>query len=117
MRITLRWGRNRDRQPIALLGLGGVRAAPLGGLRHHAPELDYRASTLRSLLLRPVRRWSFPRGMGDGADQTVGDVGRFPTGAYRGRNATFPAACKISTFTFHSPVCVFPRSCNRALAK
>src|SRR6266849_11042903 len=71
MRITSRWGRNREHQLVALLGCGAVR---VGGLRHHAAQFDDGAGALRSLLLRPVRRWSFCGGMGDGADSAIGDV-------------------------------------------
>src|SRR5712692_1508631 len=71
-------GKSRD-QLVALLGCGGVRAVRVGGVWHHAAQFDDGAGALRSLLLCPVRRWSFPRGMGDGADQTVGDVSsQFP---------------------------------------
>src|SRR6266849_10399450 len=74
MRITSRWGRNREHQLVALLGCGGVRAVRVGGLRHHAAQFDDGAGALRSLLLRSVRRWSLCGGMGDGADSAVGDV-------------------------------------------
>ena len=74
MRTTLRWGRNRDHQLIALLGRGGIRAVRLGGLRHHAEKFDHGTGEVRSPVLRHVRRWSFPGRMGNGADSTV--VGR-----------------------------------------
>src|SRR5208282_2724268 len=71
MRITLRWGRSRDHQLVALLGCGGVRAVRLGGFRHHAAQLDDGAGKVRSLLLRAVRGWSFCGGMGHGAHPAV----------------------------------------------
>src|SRR5260370_15118411 len=71
MRITLRWERNRDHQLIAFLGCGGIRAVRLGGLRHHAEKFDHGTGEVWSPVLRDVRRWSFPGGMGNGADSTV----------------------------------------------
>src|SRR5713101_8620323 len=71
MRITLRWERNRDHQLIALLGCGGIRAVRLGGLRHHAEKFDHGTGEVWTPMLRHVRRWSFPGGMGNGADSTV----------------------------------------------
>src|SRR6266853_454968 len=71
MRITLRWERNRDHQLIAFLGRSGVRAVRLGGLRHHAEKFDHGTGEVWSPVLRDVRRWSFPSGLGNGADSTV----------------------------------------------
>src|SRR5437899_10892486 len=71
MRITLRWGTNRDHQLIAFLGCGGIRAVRLGGLRHHTEKFDHGTGEVWSPVLRNVRRWSFPRGVGNGADSTV----------------------------------------------
>ena len=72
MRITLRWERNRDHQLIALLGRSGVRAVCLGGLRHHPEKFDHRTGEVWPPVLCHVRRRSFPGGMGNGADSTVG---------------------------------------------
>ncbi len=71
MRITLRWGRSRDHQLVALFGCSGVRVVRVGGLRHHAAQYDEGTGTLRFLLLRYVRRRSFCGGLGDGADSPV----------------------------------------------
>src|SRR5258708_29684708 len=71
MRITSRWERIRDHQLIAFLGRGGVRAVRLGGLRHHAEKFDHGTGEVWSPVLRDVRRRSFPRGVGNGADSAV----------------------------------------------
>src|SRR5271166_17506 len=71
MRITLRWGRSRDYQPVAFHGRGGVCAVRIGGLRHHATQLDDGAGEIRVVLLRAVCRGSFSGGIGDGAAWTV----------------------------------------------
>src|SRR5258708_1746121 len=86
MRITLRWEKSRD-QLVALLGCGGVRAGCVGGVWHHAAQFDDGAGALRSLLLRPVRRWSLCGRMGDGADSAVGK-----------------GSCQLSAVSFQSSV-------------
>src|ERR1039458_7168933 len=74
MRITLRKGRNRDSQLVELLGRGGVRTVRIGVLRQNTAQFIEGAGALRPLLLLPIRGWSFPGGVGDGADQTVAVV-------------------------------------------
>src|SRR5208282_513837 len=76
MRITLRWGRNRDHQLVALLGCSGVRVVRVGGFRHHAAQFDDGDGEVRPLLLRYVRGRSLCGGMGDGADTAVAALSR-----------------------------------------
>jgi|SRR5271157_3584913 len=74
MRITLRWGRNREPQFVAFLGGGGVRPVHFDCVWHHPAQFDQGTGAIRALLLCHVCRGSFRGGMGHGVDSAVGEV-------------------------------------------
>src|SRR5271155_3908814 len=73
MRTTLRWGKNRERQPIPFLRGSRLRVVRVHRLRNHAAQFHNRDGEVRTLLFRALRRRSISRRMGHGIDSAVED--------------------------------------------
>lgn len=71
MRITLRWGKNRDPLFIALLGRGRLRALHFDRLRDYTEKLHPGAGPLWAVLLRYVCGGRLCGWLGDVADPAI----------------------------------------------